>query len=169
MRLSILYTMYSSICALRDRRASMSPESRSKVLRAAGKTTPPLHNRDLTNRRHVFVIAVHFELVPFSLMCYCLSVLTSRWCLSLYIHFPCICIVYNVVCHLLIWETHEEGHRLVDGQLSSPYLPSPSFRSFGAASVMFCSFPPASSSTPLRQSLYYFLEEALLIYLVNIS
>ena len=47
-------------------------------------------------------------------------------------------------------------HRLADGQLSLPYPPSPSFRSFGAASVMLCcSPPPASSSTPLRPSVCY--------------
>ena len=48
------------------------------------------------------------------------------------------------------------GHRLANGQLSSFYAPSPSFSSFGAASVMlYCSAPPASSSTPLRPSVYY--------------
>ena len=62
-------------------------------------------------------------------------------------------------------ETNEAGLRLADDQLSSP-----SFRSFGAASVMLCCFPPASSSTPLRPSVYYFLEEALLVFnLVKVS
>ena len=46
-------------------------------------------------------------------------------------------------------------YRLPDGQLSSPYLPSPSFSSFGAASVMCC-FPPASSNTALPMLLYTF-------------
>ena len=47
-------------------------------------------------------------------------------------------------------------HRLADGQLSSLYPPSPSFSSFGAASVILCcSAPPVSSSTPLRTSVHY--------------
>ena len=47
-------------------------------------------------------------------------------------------------------------YRLANGQLSSLYAPSPSFRSFGAASVMlYCSAPPASLSTPLRPSVRY--------------
>ena len=44
-------------------------------------------------------------------------------------------------------------HRLVDGQFSLPYPPSPSFSSFGAASVMLCCFPPASANTPLSMLL----------------
>ena len=48
-----------------------------------------------------------------------------------------------------------QGHRLADGQLSPLYPPSPSFSSFGVASVICCSAPPASSSTPLRTSVYY--------------
>ena len=40
-------------------------------------------------------------------------------------------------------------HRLSNGQLSSLYVPLPSFSSFGAASVMMCFFArPASSSAP---------------------
>ena len=46
-------------------------------------------------------------------------------------------------------------HRLADGHLSSLYPPSPSFSLFGAASVMLGFSPPASSSTPLRPSVYY--------------
>ena len=47
-------------------------------------------------------------------------------------------------------------HRLADGQLSSFYPPSPSFSSFGAASVMLCcSAPPLCSRTPLRPSVDY--------------
>ena len=46
-------------------------------------------------------------------------------------------------------------HRLADRQLSSRYPPSPSFSSFGSASVMLCYSPPASSSTPSRPSVYY--------------
>ena len=42
--------------------------------------------------------------------------------------------------------------RLADGQLSSPYPPSPNFSSLSAASVMMFCFPPASSSTPSRPS-----------------
>ena len=41
-----------------------------------------------------------------------------------------------------------------DGQLSSLYPTSPSFSSFGAACAMLCGSPPASSSTPLRPSVY---------------
>ena len=41
---------------------------------------------------------------------------------------------------------------LADGQLSSLYLTSPSFSSFGAACAMLCYFSPASSSTPSRPS-----------------
>ena len=44
--------------------------------------------------------------------------------------------------------------RRADGQLPSLYPLSPSFTSFGTASVMCCS-PPASSSTPFRPSVYY--------------
>ena len=44
--------------------------------------------------------------------------------------------------------------RLADGQLSSPYPPSPSFTSFGAAAVMLCCFPPALSNTALPMLLY---------------
>ena len=52
--------------------------------------------------------------------------------------------------------TNTPGYRrLADGQLSSLYPPSPSFSSFGAASVMLCCSRPASSSTPLRPSVYY--------------
>ena len=72
---------------------------------------------------------------------------------------------YNVGCHLLTWETHKVGHRLAHGHLSSPYPPSTSFRSFGAASVILCGFPPRA---PLRPFVY-FLEEALLIKLVHVS
>ena len=47
-------------------------------------------------------------------------------------------------------------HRLADGQLSSLYAPSPSFSSFGAASVMLCcSAPPAYLSSPLWPSVRY--------------
>ena len=49
-----------------------------------------------------------------------------------------------------------QRHRLAGGQLSSLCPPSPSFSSFGAASVMLCSSaPPACSSTPLRPSINY--------------
>ena len=50
-----------------------------------------------------------------------------------------------------------------DGQLSSLYPTSLSFSSFGAARVMCC-LPPASSSTPLRPSVY----NASVSLLVNI-
>ena len=54
------------------------------------------------------------------------------------------------------WRTPPERHRLADGQLSSPYPPSPSFSSFGAASVMLCcSAHLVCSSTPLRPSVNY--------------
>ena len=46
-------------------------------------------------------------------------------------------------------------HCLADGRLSSLYPPSPSFSSFGAASVMLCYCPRASSSIPSRPSVYY--------------
>ena len=46
-------------------------------------------------------------------------------------------------------------HRQADVQLSLLYPPSPSFSPFGAACVMLCCFPPASSSTPLRLSVCY--------------
>ena len=45
-------------------------------------------------------------------------------------------------------------HRLADGQLSSPYPPSQSFSSFGAASVLCC-FLPDLSNTALPMLLYY--------------
>ena len=51
-------------------------------------------------------------------------------------------------------DEHPRRHRLAGGQLSSFYPPSPSFSSFGAASVMYCS-APACSSTPLRPSVHY--------------
>ena len=51
---------------------------------------------------------------------------------------------------------HPRRHRLVDGQLSSLYPPSPSLSLFGASSVKLCrSAPPACSSTPLRPSVPY--------------
>ena len=48
-----------------------------------------------------------------------------------------------------------QRRRQADGQLSSHCPTSPSFSSFGAACVMLCCFPPASSSTPLRPSVNY--------------
>ena len=56
-------------------------------------------------------------------------------------------------------------HRLADGQLSSLYPPSPSFSSFGAASVMLCCSPPASSGTPSRPCVYY----SSIIPVVNVT
>ena len=52
-------------------------------------------------------------------------------------------------------DEHPRRHRLAGGQLSSFYPPSPSFSSFGAASVMCSSASPACSSTPLRPSVHY--------------
>ena len=50
-----------------------------------------------------------------------------------------------------------QRHRLADDQLSSLYPSSPSFSSFGAASVVLCcSAHPACSSTPLRPSAHYY-------------
>ena len=46
-------------------------------------------------------------------------------------------------------------HRLADGRLSSLHPPSPSFSSFGAASVMLWCSAPACSGAPLRASVYY--------------
>ena len=47
-------------------------------------------------------------------------------------------------------------YRLADGQILSLYPPSPSYSSFGAASVLLCcSAPPACSSIPLRLPVHY--------------
>ena len=45
-------------------------------------------------------------------------------------------------------------HHLPDGQLSSPYPPSPCSSSFGTASVMLCCFPHALSNTALPTLFY---------------
>ena len=128
----------------------------SRVTAGKPRHMPLYDYCDLINQGHVF-FCIHFELTPFSNGQ--LSKVSAR---------PAI-FNWEKYCYLLSWETHEAGHRLADGQLSSPCPPSPSFRSFGATSVMMCSFPPASSGTPLRPSVRYFLEEALLINLVKVS
>ena len=46
-------------------------------------------------------------------------------------------------------------HRLADGQLASPHPPSPSFSSFGSASVVLCCFSPTLSNTALPMVLLY--------------
>ena len=113
-------------------------------------------NRDPINQGHAFFFAFHFELTPFSD--------------GQFSKVPAQTTVFNWEKYRhLTWETHEAGHRPADNQLSSPCPTSPSFRSFGTDSVMMCCFPPASSSTPLRPSVYYFLEKGLLINLVKVS
>ena len=111
----------------------------------------------LSTKGTYFFFDFHFELTPFSDGQ--LSTVSAR---------PTV-FNWEKQCHLFTWETHEADHRLAVGQLSSPCPPSPSFRLFGAASVMLCCFPPASPSTPLRPYMYYFLEEALFINLVKVS
>ena len=56
-------------------------------------------------------------------------------------------------------------HRLADGQLSSLYLSSPSFSSFGAASAMLCCSSSACSGTPSWPSEYHpsFVENIMCI------
>ena len=69
----------------------------------------------------------------------------------------CVCVCPHALRKLRTYEVFRKRrltntprrHRLADGQLSLVYPPSPSFSSFGAASVMLCCFPPASANTPL--------------------
>ena len=93
---------------------------------------------------------IHFELTPFYLIC-CIFL----HCLQIY--------------HLLTWGTHEWAHRLIDGQLAPPCPPSPRVSFFGTTFVMLACFPPALPSTPLRPSVYFFLNETLLSNLVKVS
>ena len=52
--------------------------------------------------------------------------------------------------------TNTRRRRCLDTvQLSSLYPTSPSFSSFDGTCVMWCCLPPASSSSPLRPSVYY--------------
>ena len=54
-----------------------------------------------------------------------------------------------IVSSFVLPNNTPQRRRLADGDLSSPYLPSSSFTSFDAASVMLCCSPPAPSSTRL--------------------
>ena len=142
--------MYSSayLYTLCDHRAFVSPESCSKVLSAAGKPrNRPLRQSRPYQLRACFLYRLVLRVGPF-----------LRW--------PAI-------------KRFSSTHRFQLGKiLSPPHLgnarsgPSPSrwpalITKFPL--VWLCSLPPASSSTPLRLSVYYFLDEALLVNLVKVS
>ena len=116
-------------------------------LKRCWQTAPPLrHSRSLSTKG-IFIFGISLRVDSFLLkyvVSFCIHVDLTPSSLKMPYVF-----LYCLQCSLLLtWETHEAGHRLADGQLSSPCPPSSSFCSFGTASVMSCCFPPASLSTP---------------------